>query len=108
MCVDVCVCKICAYLNEHVIGQEHAKKVLSVAVYNHYKRIYHNCLHSAITAPTLHSAITAPTHDQSMATSDTSDARHADVLYKLSSASSNMFTLKGDYLSLLCLSYTVS
>jgi len=26
-------------LNEHVIGQEHAKKVLSVAVYNHYKRI---------------------------------------------------------------------
>ncbi|MCB1234677.1 MAG: ATP-dependent Clp protease ATP-binding subunit ClpX [Verrucomicrobiae bacterium] len=26
-------------LNEHVIGQEHAKKVLSVAVHNHYKRI---------------------------------------------------------------------
>jgi len=26
-------------LNEHVIGQEEAKKVLSVAVYNHYKRI---------------------------------------------------------------------
>ena len=28
-----------AYLDEHVIGQERAKKVLSVAVYNHYKRI---------------------------------------------------------------------
>jgi ATP-dependent Clp protease ATP-binding subunit ClpX len=26
-------------LDEHVIGQEHAKKVLSVAVYNHYKRL---------------------------------------------------------------------
>jgi ATP-dependent Clp protease ATP-binding subunit ClpX len=26
-------------LNEHVIGQEHAKKVLAVAVYNHYKRL---------------------------------------------------------------------
>src|SRR4051794_38532552 len=26
-------------LNEYVIGQEHAKKVLSVAVYNHYKRL---------------------------------------------------------------------
>lgn len=26
-------------LNEHVIGQEHAKKILSVAVYNHYKRL---------------------------------------------------------------------
>lgn len=29
-------------LDEYVIGQEHAKKVLSVAVYNHYKRIFHN------------------------------------------------------------------
>ena len=28
-----------SYLDEYVIGQEHAKKVLSVAVYNHYKRI---------------------------------------------------------------------
>lgn len=28
-----------ATLNEYVIGQEHAKKVLSVAVHNHYKRI---------------------------------------------------------------------
>ena len=27
------------FLNQYVIGQEHAKKVLSVAVYNHYKRI---------------------------------------------------------------------
>ncbi|KAE8745187.1 hypothetical protein FOCC_FOCC008078 [Frankliniella occidentalis] len=34
--------KIFAYLDKHVIGQEHAKKVLSVAVYNHYKRIYNN------------------------------------------------------------------
>lgn len=31
--------KIHAILNEYVIGQEHAKKVLSVAVYNHYKRL---------------------------------------------------------------------
>mgnify|MGYP001200286338 CR=1 FL=1 len=28
-----------AHLDEHVIGQEQAKKVLSVAVYNHYKRL---------------------------------------------------------------------
>ena len=28
------------FLDEYVIGQEAAKKVLSVAVYNHYKRIY--------------------------------------------------------------------
>jgi ATP-dependent Clp protease ATP-binding subunit ClpX len=31
--------EICAFLDEYVIGQEIAKKVLSVAVYNHYKRI---------------------------------------------------------------------
>ena len=31
--------KIKATLNEYVIGQEHAKKVMSVAVYNHYKRV---------------------------------------------------------------------
>lgn len=30
------------YLDEYVIGQESAKRVLSVAVYNHYKRIAHN------------------------------------------------------------------
>ncbi len=29
-------------LDEYVVGQEHAKKVLSVAVYNHYKRLYIN------------------------------------------------------------------
>ena len=31
--------KIKATLDEYVIGQEHAKKVMSVAVYNHYKRV---------------------------------------------------------------------
>lgn len=31
--------QILALLNEYVIGQEQAKKILSVAVYNHYKRI---------------------------------------------------------------------
>ncbi len=30
---------ICATLDEYVIGQEQAKKILSVAVYNHYKRL---------------------------------------------------------------------
>jgi len=32
--------QIKAILDEYVIGQENAKKVLSVAVYNHYKKIY--------------------------------------------------------------------
>ena len=34
--------KIKAFLDEYVIGQESAKKILSVAVYNHYKRINHS------------------------------------------------------------------
>ncbi|MGH0128216.1 UNVERIFIED_CONTAM: hypothetical protein FKN15_044928 [Acipenser sinensis] len=34
--------KIYTYLDKYVIGQSYAKKVLSVAVYNHYKRIYNN------------------------------------------------------------------
>jgi ATP-dependent Clp protease ATP-binding subunit ClpX len=32
--------EIKAFLDEYVIGQEHAKKVISVAVYNHYKRVF--------------------------------------------------------------------
>lgn len=31
-----------AELDEYVVGQEHAKKVISVAVYNHYKRVKDN------------------------------------------------------------------
>jgi len=34
--------KIKASLDEYVVGQEHAKKVMSVAVYNHYKRVMSN------------------------------------------------------------------
>ncbi|WP_347939012.1 ATP-dependent Clp protease ATP-binding subunit ClpX [Rickettsia oklahomensis] len=31
--------KICTILNDYIIGQDQAKKILSVAVYNHYKRL---------------------------------------------------------------------
>ena len=34
--------EIKAALDEYVVGQDAAKKVLSVSVYNHYKRIYHS------------------------------------------------------------------
>jgi|TARA_B000000460_G_scaffold145408_1_gene102695 ATP-dependent Clp protease ATP-binding subunit ClpX len=34
--------EISSQLSEYVIGQEHAKKVISVAVYNHYKRLQPN------------------------------------------------------------------
>jgi ATP-dependent Clp protease ATP-binding subunit ClpX len=34
--------EICAVLDDYVIGQDYAKRVLSVAVHNHYKRLNHS------------------------------------------------------------------
>jgi ATP-dependent Clp protease ATP-binding subunit ClpX len=31
--------EIFQFLNDYIVGQEHAKKILAVAVYNHYKRV---------------------------------------------------------------------
>lgn len=36
------------HLDDYVIGQQHAKKVLSVAVYNHYKRLRHGDVHEGV------------------------------------------------------------
>ncbi|MEI6893343.1 MAG: ATP-dependent protease ATP-binding subunit ClpX [Colwellia sp.] len=35
-------------LDEYVIGQDHAKKVLAVAVYNHYKRLRNGDMHNGV------------------------------------------------------------
>ena len=39
--------EIKAFLDQYVIGQDRANKLLSVAVYNHYKRINHNLVDKA-------------------------------------------------------------
>ncbi len=39
--------EIFSFLNDYIVGQDQAKKVLSVAVYNHYKRIQHGSLPGA-------------------------------------------------------------
>ena len=38
---------ICTVLNDYVIGQSHAKRVLSVAVHNHYKRLSDGSMNNA-------------------------------------------------------------
>ena len=47
--------EIKAFLDDYVIGQDEAKKVLSVAVYNHYKRVLSRCILRHRTAEEQHS-----------------------------------------------------
>jgi len=49
------------YLDEYVVGQDDAKKVLSVAVYNHYKRITRPSLENDITVDKSNVLLLGPT-----------------------------------------------
>jgi ATP-dependent Clp protease ATP-binding subunit ClpX len=51
--------EIKAVLDEHVIGQDRAKKVLAVAVHNHYKRIENGAANAAAAANAASGGVTA-------------------------------------------------
>ena len=53
--------EICDVLNDYVIGQEVAKKVLSVAVHNHYKRLNHSSKNSEIELAKSNTMLIGPT-----------------------------------------------
>ena len=52
---------IAASLDQYVIGQDHAKNVLSVAVYNHYKRIAHAKMDSDVELQKSNVLLVGPT-----------------------------------------------
>jgi ATP-dependent Clp protease ATP-binding subunit ClpX len=53
--------ELMAHLNEYVVGQEHAKRVLSVAVYNHYKRIMNGGIANEVELDKSNILIVGPT-----------------------------------------------
>jgi ATP-dependent Clp protease ATP-binding subunit ClpX len=52
---------ICAVLDDYVIGQVHAKRVLSVAVHNHYKRLAHASKHNDVELAKSNILLVGPT-----------------------------------------------
>ena len=87
--------QISAYLDNHVIGQESAKKTLSVAVYNHYKRVNMELQESAeqLDGNNGHSGQTGKQAKQSVPTQTRAARRSNDPLADVEVAKSNILLL---------------
>jgi ATP-dependent Clp protease ATP-binding subunit ClpX len=53
--------EICGVLDDYVIGQDYAKRVLSVAVHNHYKRLHHASKNSDVELAKSNILLVGPT-----------------------------------------------
>ncbi|OUS29125.1 ATP-dependent protease ATP-binding subunit ClpX [Thalassotalea sp. 42_200_T64] len=77
--------EIRANLDEYVIGQTHAKKVLSVAVYNHYKRLRNGDMHNGIELGKSNILLIGPTGSGKTLLAETL-ARMLDVPFTMADA----------------------